>query len=205
MGTVVTETTPALIACLKWSPCGKYIVLGDLTSSNIRIYTWNGTSVVAGPSVLGNAAAISLEWSPDGNYIITGDLSDRISLYQFTGIAVTPIIYYQANDAFSGLSWSADGKYIVASSISGVIIVVRAMYGPANCLIDNCRVSDTAASNLNMGRGFVAGGTNLFVTNASSNNTVSYSYGIPNVYDGRFEISRNAVQPFDNISVPTLL
>ncbi len=207
MGTVVTGATSFNIACLKWSPCGKYIVLGDTSSYNIRIYTWNGTGVVAGPSVLGNSAAVSLKWSPDGNYIIAGDQGSRISFYQFTGTAVTSIVYYQAIGFFYGLSWSADGQYIVGSSGAGAaqVVILRAMYGPQSCCIENCVVNDTLAASQNMGRGCAGGGNNVFLNNVASNNVINYSYGIPNVYDGRFEISRSAIQPYDNISEPTTL
>ena len=79
------------------------------------------------------------------------------------------------------------------------------MYGPLNCLIDNSVVCDTLAANQNMGRGMVAGGSNVFTRNIACNNGINYSYGIPNAYDGRFEILRAVIQPFDNVSMPETL
>ncbi len=192
---------------VRWSPNGHYFAVGD--ESFLRVFLWDGTSMTAGPIIVGPGINVieALSWSPCGNYIVVGDYLNNIFLYQFTGAALNLVAIPSTvlNSSTMTLSWSSDGRFIVAGSLTGMVRILRVMYGPSDCLVDNCRVSDTAASNLNMGRGFVAGGSNLFVNNASSNNTMSYSYGIPNVYDGRFEISRNVVQPFDNITLPSTL
>jgi WD40 repeat protein len=204
---------------VQWSPTGKYFALGDYqwpaTTSSLRVFTWDGASTitqVAVSSATQSNLIEGLSWSPDGQYIVTGNDSGQIYLYRFTGsgltLITTPVI--ALGGRIFNIPWSADGKYIVTvtdTNPNSPYIILRAMYCPANCLVDSCRVCDTQATNLNMGRGLVAGGSNVFLSNIAANNGVNYSYGIPNVYDGRVELYplRNVVQPFDNISMQTTL
>lgn len=216
LGTVVTTSLPVGVAGLglKWSPNGKYFAVGDLNTGFIRIFSWNGTAITATcPALLGqgggSAGIYSISWSPCGSYLATGDSAGRIFLYKFNGTSLSAITTTAVtlNASTFGLVWSADGRFIVAASQdpSSQIIVLRAMYGAQGCCIENCDVNDTLATSQNMGRGFVGGGTNVFLNNVASNNGVNYSYGIPNAYDGRFEILRSTVQPYDNISEPSIL
>ncbi len=203
----VASGTMTGVAC---SPCGKYVATAD-TPGNLAVWQWTGSTLTQVTTVAATAA--SVVWSPDGQYIAVGTIfGGLIRVYQFTGTGLTLLKTLAnsmsgADDVFA-LTWSPDGQYIAAArmdaSNSGMVIV-RAMYGPANCLVDSCRVCDTAAANMNIGRGLVAGGSIACTNNACCNNGVNYSYGIPNVYYGRFEILRGAVEPFDNISEPTTL
>ncbi len=194
----------------KWSPNGKFIATGD-SSGYVTVLSFDGTDLVpACPSLsLGVVGAINaLYWSPDGQYIVAVSSVSTfpIKILKFTGTSLTQEGATQnGQGAVQSVSWSADGKYIATGEASGKIRIFSAMYGPTKCVIDACKVGETKASNLNMGRGIEAGGNNLCVNTTCCNNGVNYSYGILNVYDGRFEISRNVVQLFDNISVPTLL
>jgi WD40 repeat protein len=199
-------------ASTKWSPCGRYIATGD-NSGNVKVLIFDGSTLTqaAQASSLSTSFLIGLDWSPDGKYVTTigYQAGDFITVLSFTGSALTPVgSQIGITGASSTINWSPDGKYIVSGESFGAgarIRICNAMYGPANCLINNCRVCDTQATNLNMGRGMVAGGSNVFLSSISSNNGVNYSYGIPNVYDGRFEILRAVIQPYDNVSMPELL
>jgi WD40 repeat protein len=213
LGTAVQLSTGHRGYGVAWSPNGKYFAVCDGTSNALLVYRWLPTDInpIAQVASIADAGSSynSVVWSPDGNYIIAGTGNSTIRLYQFTGTGLTFIKV--ASQSLSGtvrtVSWTADGRYIAAagSVSSGSLLAVTAMYGPLNCLIDNCRVCDVTASNQNMGRGLAMGGTTICTRTVACNNGVNYSYGIPNVYDGYFEISRDVVQPFDNISMPTTL
>jgi WD40 repeat protein len=212
MGTAVTLATSAQWSGMKWSPNGRYFATCDTTNSTLRVYRWNPTEVspIAPVASIADAGGSynAVTWSPDGNYIVASTSNFTLRLYQFSGTSLTFIKASPAlNATINMLSWSADGRYIVACSQTGAsqYIILTAMYGPLNCLIDNCRVCDILASNMNMGRGLVMGGTNVCTRTVACNSGVNYSYGITNVYDGRFEIARSVVQPFDNVSMPTTL
>jgi Tol biopolymer transport system component len=216
MGTAVQLSTGIKWDSIKWSPNGKYFaVAGDSGSNPLQVYRWLPTDAnpiaPAAPAITSASTLTALVWSPDGNYIAvgTGTTSYVISVYRFNGtsLSLEKTATQTLTADIRALSWSADGRYIVAndSASAGVMVILSAMYGPLNCLIDNCRVCDTLASNMNMGRGLVMGGTNVCTRTVAANNGVNYSYGIPNVYDGRFEIARNVVQPFDNVSMPSTL
>jgi WD40 repeat protein len=212
MGTAVTLATSAQWSGMKWSPNGRYFATCDTTNSTLRVYRWNPTEVspIAPVASVADAGGSynAVTWSPDGNYIVASTSNFTLRLYQFSGTSLTFVKASPAlNATINTLSWSADGRYIVACSQTGAsqYIILTAMYGPLNCLIDNCRVCDILASGMNMGRGLVMGGTNVCTRTVACNSGVNYSYGIPNVYDGRFEITRNVVQPFDNVSMPTTL
>ncbi len=213
----VATTAFASIAVVRWSPCGKYILAGG-GSGVVRIYSYDGAStltLVATAAGMPAALPLSGAWSPDGKYVSVGFLetnNSRIYTMLFNGSSLTnvtgsPITVTGASSNIYGMTWSSDGRYIAATSnVFTRIAIVSAMYGPTNCLIDNCRVADTQATNLNMGRGFVVGGpTDIVLQSIASNNGVNYSWGIPNVYDGKFEILRSVIQPYDNVSMPELL
>jgi WD40 repeat protein len=213
MGTSVTISPGVSLNGVKWSPNGRYFAVAVDSGSALYVYRWSPTSsspIARVASISTVTACTAVAWSPDGNYIAAAaDSSYTIGLYQFTGTGLSSLKTSVAlNAVIRNISWTADGRYIAASSIPTSLsqfIVLTAMYGPLNCLVDNGRVCDTLASNQNMGRGLVMGGTNVCTRTVSANNGVNYSYGIPNVYDGRFEIIRNVVQPFDNVSMPTTL
>ncbi len=202
----------------KWSPCGKYIATGN-SSGTVKILIFDGTTLTAPVQMTGLTASAlaALTWSPDGKYIAVasqniGGVNNNVWALQFTGTQLVLAGPAQAiSDGAYSLSWSSDGKYVVVVQRNGGIYTAKidmynAMYGPTNCLIDNCRIADTKATNLNMGSGLVAGGpNNPCLRNASCNNGVNYSWGIPNVYDGRFEILRSVIQPYDNVSMPETL
>ncbi len=215
----VSSYTFTNAASVAWSPCGKYIAAGD-NAGKVQLLTFDGTSslkFVAQATGLSANYILNLDWSPDGQYIVVPGsdtaLTNRVRILQYNGTSTLAVVATSSTNAtrMANIAWSPDGKYIVAMDYNAVVggavnvHMFNAMYGPANCLIDNCRVCDTQANNFNMGRALVAGGTNVFINNVSANNGINYSYGIPNVYDGRFEIFRTVVQPFDNISMPTTL
>jgi WD40 repeat protein len=191
-----------------WSPDGKHLALGDAAS--VRVFNMISLSSFTSVSYPTGATVNKVAWSPDGRYLITADSGALVRVLAFNGngaMSLTQLTNYATTSPASAVSWSANGKYMASgiATANCVVQTYRGMYGPANCLVDSCTVADTSAAGLLMGRGMVAGGTNVFLSNIASNNGVNYSYGIPNVYDGRFEISRLAVQPFDNISMPTTL
>lgn len=198
---------------IAWSPNGRYIAVGD-SAGKVSLFIFDGatlTYVTQTPVIGGADYTYALAWSPCGRYIVAGSITSTYPLrvFNFTGTALNQVGADQLGTAaIYTLSWSPDGKYIASGEgVSGTsrIKVYSAMYGPANCLIDNCDVCDTFASGQTMGNGILGAGTNIFARNKAGNNAANYGYGIPNVYDGRFDISRNVVQPFDNISLPTTL
>ncbi len=215
----VASYTFTNVASVAWSPCGKYIAAGDNTGK-VQLLTFDGTSslkFVAQATGLSASFILGLDWSPDGQYIVAPGadvaLTNRVRILQYNGTSTLAVVATSSTNAtrMANISWSPDGKYIVTMDYNAVaggavnVHMFNAMYGPTNCLIDSCRVADTLASNMNMGRGIVAGGTTIVTRTIACNNGINYSYGIPNVYDGRFEILRAVVQPFDNISMPTTL
>jgi WD40 repeat protein len=211
IATLVTSAPFAGVVSTKFSPCGRYIAAGDNTGI-LKIFIFDGSTLAAPAQATGTSAnfLLALAWSPDGKYVVTGGgnnaSSNAVKVFQFSGTALAQIGADQtAANRVDEIRWSADGKYIALAEASGYTRVYSAMYGPTNCLIDNCRVCNTAATNQNQGRGLVGGGLNIFSRTLAVNNGINYSFGIPNVYDGRFEILRNVVQPFDNISMPTTL
>ncbi len=207
------------VATVAWSPCGKYIAAGN-SAGTVQLVAFDGTSslkFVAQATGLSANYILGLAWSPDGQYIVAPGadvaLTNRVRILQYNGTTTLAVVATSSTSAtrMANVAWSPDGKNIVTmdyNATSGGAVnvhIFNAMYGPTNCLIDNCRVCDTLATDFNMGRGFVAGGSNVFINNVAANNGINYTYGIPNVYDGRFEILRAVVQPFDNISIPTTL
>ncbi len=213
--TFVTSSSTNLTNTLRavWSPNGRYIAVGDLTGK-VSLFIFDGTNLtyVTQTAVIGGANyTYALTWSPCGCYLVAGSITSTFPLrvFNFNGTALTQVGADQLGTAaIYALSWSPDGKYIAsgeAASVSSRIKVYSAMYGPSNCFIDNCDVCDTFASGQTMGNGILGAGTNVFTRNKAGNNAENYGYGIPNVYDGRFDISRSVVQPFDNISMPTTL
>jgi Tol biopolymer transport system component len=213
MGTATTFATSVTWSGMKWSHSGRYFATCDGTGNVLRVYRWNSSDTTSPITQVASIADSggsfnAVTWSPDGNYIVASTSIFTIRLYQFSGTSLTFVKASPAlNAAINTLSWTADGRYIAAcsSTTASQYIILTAMYGPLNCLVGNCRVGDTLASGMNMGRGFMAGGTNLFINNVAANNGSNYSYGIPNVYSGRFQISRNTPQPFDNFSMPATL
>jgi WD40 repeat protein len=215
VGTAVQLSTSVSWDRVLWSPSGKYFAASESTGTSLRVYRWSPTDAnpiaLACPSITGEGVSSykSLAWSPNGNYLVAGTGANTVRLYVFNGtsLAFVKVAATTLNGVAQGITWSADGRYIAACDTSSpcLLLVLTAMYGPLNCLVDNCRVCDTLASSQNVGRGLVTGGSNVCTQNIACNNGVNYSYGIPNVYDGRFEITRNVVQPFDNISLQSTL
>ncbi len=206
VGNVIASSSSDIFHDIAWSPDGKYIALAK--SNYISVY--NLTSLVYPPAVTVATTYPpgKICWAPDGTYLAvceSGDGDAYLRVWRFNGDAMTLAELKSQNaSSLNGLSWSPDGAFIASGSNVG-LTMYSAMYGPANCLIDNCRVCDTHALSVAMGRGIVGAGSNIFTRNISKNNGVNYCYGIPNVYYGRFDVARADVQPFDNISLPTVL
>ncbi len=205
-GQVATSGASAVgsISDISVSPNGKYIalcvsgvlIMGILVNGNLVIIASTPADVIQ-----------VVQWSPDGNYLACGLSNGTVKLFSFQGnaFALLKTVTVSGSTIDAQLAWSADGRYLTTASSSAVLShTLRAMYGPLNCLVDSCIVCDILAANTNGGRGLVSGGANVFLNNKACENGVNYSYGIPNVYDGRFELfsGRATAQPFDNISVP---
>lgn len=194
------------------SPNGRYIATAD-TGGNVVIWIWDGSTLSA--VLRTGASAVTLTWSPCGNYLAVGTATGtgKVRIYSFNGTSITLLkeqaVALSGTGDISGISWSADGKYIAASRLdtvsAGVYVILRAMYGPDSCLIDDCSVSDSAASGISAGIGFAGGGSNAFTRNSSSNNSVPYSYGVTSSYYGRTDIARAVVEPYMNIALPSTL
>ncbi len=206
LGNVIDSSNPDIFHDIAWSPDGKYIAL--VKSNYISVY--NLTTLVYPPAVtvatsdfLGNVC-----WAPDGNYLATVGASSEtdgyLRVWEFNGNAMTLTeLKSILTGSPRGLAWSPDGTVLAVGQNGWTLIMYSAMYGPTNCLIDNCRVCDTQASNVAMGRGIVGAGSNIFTNNIASNNGVNYCYGIPNVYYGTFDLPRLVMQPFENRALPS--
>lgn len=195
---------------LAWSPCGKYVAVGSSTGGNIRVFAFTGNALIpACPDVtVGSTGVWALNWSPDGQYLVAVGHSSPFPtvVFHFSGIALTQVgTTINGVSASYALQFSPGGRYIAVAENTGRVEIFSAMYAPTNCLVDNCVVADTQATNFNMGRGIVGAGSNVFLRSVSCNNNVNYSYGIPNAYEGRFDVLRGLVQPYDNVSMPELL
>jgi WD40 repeat protein len=214
LGTAVTLSSAGSWASyrVQWSPNGRFLaVVGGGAGTTISVFRWQPTDVTPiAPVATGGYSLwypIGFVWSPDGAYIATVNSSSATVIASFNGTSFTLVKTAPSYFAYNAMvmAWSSDGKYLAVpeNHDPGQFIIYTTMYGPLNCLIDNCRVCDTATGGTSMGRGIVMGGSNMCTRTVAGNNGVNYSYGIPNVYDGRFEITRNVVQPFDNISLPS--
>lgn len=201
------------VVTTKWSPCGRYVAAGSPGTVTVSAFDDSTFVVVAQITGLTSTAITGLDWSPDGKYIAagssnTGGGDNKVWMLSFSGSQLSLVGSAQAvGNKIDSLSWSPDGKYIIASQYSGATsssaYIYNAMYGPSNCLVDNCVIGDTTATAPTVGRGCASGSNAMFTRIVAANNSVNFSYGIPNVYDGRFEIPRNVVQPFDNVSYPS--
>lgn len=199
---VAVPTSVGNISDISVSPNGRYIALCVEGRVFVAIVAFGFAVAIAStpPDVIQ-----VVQWSPDGNYLVCGLTNGEVRLLSFHGNALVPVKTVTLSGTIDAqLSWSSDGRYITTGASGGTSYTLRAMYGPLNCLVDSCRVCDILAANTNGGRGLVGGGANVFLSNRACENGINYSYGIPNVYDGRFELfpGRSAAQPFDNISIP---
>jgi WD40 repeat protein len=118
-----------------WSPDGRFLAVGGAgpvngaggfnDTNNVRIYSFNGSSLTPLISISYGNSVAALSWSPDGRYIaIGGDLGGNSSTtyyYSFNGINLTYIgnSSYSNGDyrsAVTALAWHPSGSYCAVGS-----------------------------------------------------------------------------------------
>lgn len=209
-----------------FSPNGRFIAAAADAGGGdrVRVYEWNGSSILPQYAYAGAVNPVqSVAWSPDGKYIAAGIRylnpdNSRVSVYAFQDVGSlslqgTAVFTGATASGFAAIAWSPNGRFIFGadyqySGVNSYHSPVSALsVGARNCLVDNCRVCDVLNNGTRMGIAYMGALGNLFTRNIAGNTPVDYSYGIPNVYDGRFELypGRSTAQPFDNVSMPTTL
>jgi WD40 repeat protein len=110
-----------------WSPSGIYVAVGGKPNSNLRIYSFNGSSLSSEiiNESLGTDSINSIVWSPCGNYFAVGVSSptneNEIQIYYFSGSALTLIAdlnYGSSGSYILDIDWSLGGQYLVAGGYS---------------------------------------------------------------------------------------
>ena len=115
----------ASIQEVSWSPSGEFIAIGGTGASsgggfannnNVRIYRFNGTSLVAVTSLGTFSDVRSIKWSPDGTTLAIGDPSTGLNLYRFTGTALSLVTSDATIDVVGqGIAWHPSGKKIIVA------------------------------------------------------------------------------------------
>jgi WD40 repeat protein len=100
-----------------WSPDGRYLAVACVSSSTLRIYRFDGSSVPVeiGTGVSAGSSPLSVSWSPDGRYlaVVCGGTT-TLRVYRFNGSSV-PVEIGTGVSTGSGprsVAWSPDGRYL---------------------------------------------------------------------------------------------
>ena len=110
----------------KFSPDGKYIVLGTTEG---KIQVWNaltGVEVATFPGHSGRVSSIAC--SPDGKRIVSGSSTDPI-VKVWNIVSGTEVLTLPSDGPVLSVAFSPDGKRIISSSMAGTVTVWDAATG----------------------------------------------------------------------------
>lgn len=127
------------IESLAWSPDGNTLAVagsgptngagGFANTHELRLYSFNGSSLTALTSQGYGASVQALAWSPDGRYLALAGQgpvngaggfanSDELRIYSFNGSTLTTVDSKDYGFIIRDLSWHPSGRYLVVGGSS---------------------------------------------------------------------------------------
>jgi WD40 repeat protein len=206
MTLVATEMVSEHVWSVAWSPWADCVVIGGEEGA-VKIFDLSADEhlQLKGECVLNVSPVQSVAWSPDGKYCVAGQCDGTVSVMQSDTASMTRFQQKSFLNSVYTLAWSPTGVLALSGknkSGEPVLGMYEMMQMPVDCLIENCRVSDTHAHGALLAHGMF--GCGLFLHNMCCNNDVNYGGGIGNVLYGNHNRTRKMVQEFDNISMPAV-
>lgn len=131
--TSVDYGNTSTVNAIAWHPNAKVVALGGIAAVNgaggfantdeIRLYSFNGSTLTALTSQGYGTRAIALDWSFDGKFLAVGGAgptngaggfanTDELRIYSFNGSTLTALTSKDYGSEIQVLSWSPDGKYL---------------------------------------------------------------------------------------------
>ncbi|MBX9830380.1 WD40 repeat domain-containing protein [Candidatus Babeliales bacterium] len=143
---------------VRWHPNGRFIVAGGDATNDLRVYSFDGTSLttITVTDVTTAGAVGRAVWSPSGQYILCATFSDspddKVRIYRFNGVAlstVTTISPAGANSTFVlGPAWHPSEKYFAFRLLfPGSLSSPRYLYsfdGATATLVDTFSVGNSS-------------------------------------------------------------
>lgn len=119
----------------KWSPDGKYVLLGTSGSApTLFVYknNYNGTlTKLTNPPQASNPPT-DVTWSPDSNYFAIVMSGTAVVIYQNNGNDTFSQVQTLSSTGYTGgIAWSPDGKYIAVGTSTGNCSIIK-MIGPTS-------------------------------------------------------------------------
>lgn len=159
-----------------WSPDGRYLAVGGglpvsgvggfNDTNELRMYSFDGSSLTPVTSQDYGSSIKSISWSPDGRYIAiagqgptnpSGGFSDtnEVRIYRFDGSWLTPITSQDYGNTINKIVWNPDGQHI---AIGGYLPT-----GGNELWVDRCNfINETASQPIE--RGIVFGNSTIGAT-----------------------------------------
>jgi WD40 repeat protein len=108
------------VRSVTWSPDGRYLALGGdnfMGGNELRVYTFNGTTLSLCVQLDYGAIIYSLSWSPDGRYLAVGGNAPTsgniLKIYTFNGTELVLNAQADFGEYVYSLAWSPNGQYVV--------------------------------------------------------------------------------------------
>lgn len=138
---VTSKAYGDVIKCLSWHPSGRFLAVGgegaangsgDFSNNNeIRVYSFDGSSLSAVTSQDYGSGVESLEWNPDGLFLAVGGFGagnglggfsdeNELRVYSFDGSSLDALTskdfgIIDDNGIINSLSWDSSGRHLVVA------------------------------------------------------------------------------------------
>lgn len=104
----------ASINCVRFSPCGKYIVAGA-SDGTVHLWTTEQFDLVA--SVKGHTKDIQdLAWSPDSKLVITGGFDGQVLVLECPDLKELKSLHIHANSHVKGVTFDPANRFFATAS-----------------------------------------------------------------------------------------
>jgi len=120
------ETDIDSLGTTQWSPDGRYVAIAAAAFWIMRIYRFDGNSLMPIITIDGLNPYRSARWSPDGRYISTTLSGQSLeAIYTFDGATLSLIPDTQISSGYPVLSdWRPDGKYLAVANLGTPYLLV---------------------------------------------------------------------------------
>jgi len=112
-----------VVRSVNWSPDGNYLAVSGYISSSgyqVRVYKFNGSSLIQAAQHAYGSEVMSVHWSPDGNYLALGGRvpsnNSELQVCSFNGSSLTLVAHLDYGVAGTAkvwsVNWSPDGRFL---------------------------------------------------------------------------------------------
>ncbi len=134
---VTNLAAAAQVNSVDWNSSGQYLASGindpGGTTSQVTVYSWNGTSLTSITGVDINGTVFGVRWHPTNDWIAVARAAgggNELYVYSFNGVALTLLSSIGLAASANAVDWRPDGNFLaVATAIAGAQLRVYPISG----------------------------------------------------------------------------